>query len=170
MLGELGGVGARGAPLVALAAVAALAALVAFHHGAAEHPLLLRSEQYTLLDRLLRDQPEDANGFGLADPMRAVHRLQIHLRVPVRVEEHDRIGRRQVDAHAARASRDNVGKHARVSLIKLGNVEFSLDFVGGAVHAQVPVLAQAQKLLEQIERLSEGGEDEDPRFLTLQPL
>jgi hypothetical protein len=41
----------------------------------------------------------------LADAVRAVHRLQVHLRVPVRVVQDHDVRRRQVDAQPARARR-----------------------------------------------------------------
>jgi hypothetical protein len=49
----------------------------------------------------LGDQSEDVNLLLLTNSVRSVHGLEIGLRVPVRVKEHDNVGRGQVDAEAA---------------------------------------------------------------------
>ena len=56
-----------------------------------------------LLDRVRGDEPEDPDLLLLADPVRAVLRLEVHLRVPVRVVENDDVGRVEVDPEATRA-------------------------------------------------------------------
>ena len=57
-------------------------------HKRVKVQLLHRPVQDLLLDRVLGDEPEDLDRLGLADPVRPVLRLQIHLRVPVRVVQH----------------------------------------------------------------------------------
>ena len=56
-----------------------------------------------LLDCALRREPVDDDRFGLADAVRAVLSLQVLLRVPVGVEEDDRVRGDEVDALAAGA-------------------------------------------------------------------
>ena len=46
------------------------------------------------------------------------HRLQVHLRVPVRVVEDDDVGRRQVDAEAAGARRQHEDELFAVRLVE----------------------------------------------------
>lgn len=101
-----------------------------------------------LLDRVVRDEAEDAHLeppktspsarkwsaetensvkdgpdlFGLADAMGAVHGLQVHLRVPVRVEEDDDVGRGQVDAEAAGARRQHEDELGAALGVELGNL------------------------------------------------
>src|SRR5690606_25569210 len=59
-----------------------------------------------LLDRALRHEAHDGDRFRLADAVRAVARLILGRRVPPRIEVDDRIGRREVEAGAARLQRD----------------------------------------------------------------
>lgn len=49
-------------------------------------------------DGVLRDEAEDVDLSLLADAVCAVHRLQVHLGVPVRVVQDHGVGRLQVDA------------------------------------------------------------------------
>jgi hypothetical protein len=65
--------------------------------------LLRRPLQHPLLHAPLRDEPEHVNLLRLPDPMRAVHRLQVRLRVPVRVVQDDDVGGGEVDAEPAGA-------------------------------------------------------------------
>ena len=75
------------------------------------HRLLLRASPYLLLcalhDAVLsgaaRDEAINVYRLLLAEAVHARHGLQVHLRVPVGVEENARVGRLQVDAEAARA-------------------------------------------------------------------
>ena len=98
----------------------------------AEQPLLVGLLEDVLLDRALAYQPVDVDVSGLADPvapetygrgtfLKTVHwdlflatvpvlRLCVHGRVPVRVVEDDGVGARQIDAHSARASRQDETK------------------------------------------------------------
>ena len=76
------------------------------HHGVLQAELLVGQLKHVVLVGALGAQLVDLHGLGLADPMYARHRLHIVLRVPVGVEDNDRVGRGQVDPHAARARRE----------------------------------------------------------------
>ena len=60
--------------------------------------LELGALEHLLLNRVLGDEAEDLDLLPLPDAVRAVHRLQVGLRVPIGVVDDDRIGRLQVDA------------------------------------------------------------------------
>mmetsp|Transcript_46840 Transcript_46840/g.62009 ORF Transcript_46840/g.62009 Transcript_46840/m.62009 type:complete len:124 (-) Transcript_46840:1428-1799(-) len=55
---------------------------------------------------VLCDQPVHEHVLALPDTVSSVHRLQVDLRVPVRVVQHYMVRRHQVDTEAACASRD----------------------------------------------------------------
>ena len=59
-----------------------------------------------LFQRALGNQPVHVDDLLLPDTVRAVHRLQVRLRVPVRVIEDDDVGGGEVDAEPARAGRE----------------------------------------------------------------
>jgi hypothetical protein len=65
----------------------------------------------------LGDQSEDVNLLLLPNSVRSVHGLEIGLRVPVRVKEHDYVGGRQVDAEAASAGSEKEDELLRVGLV-----------------------------------------------------
>mmetsp|Transcript_22804 Transcript_22804/g.58024 ORF Transcript_22804/g.58024 Transcript_22804/m.58024 type:complete len:574 (+) Transcript_22804:400-2121(+) len=65
--------------------------------------LLVRLLNHLLLNRVLNAEAEHLHLLLLADAMRAVHGLQIHLRVPVAVVQNDDVGGGQVDTQAAGA-------------------------------------------------------------------
>ena len=56
----------------------------------------------------------DVDRVLLPDPVRAGHRLEVVLRVPVRVEDDDGVGRREVDAEAAGAGGEQEDEVARI--------------------------------------------------------
>ena len=56
----------------------------------------------------------DVDRVLLPDPVRARHRLEVVLRVPVRVEDDDGVGRREVDAEAAGAGGEQEDEVARI--------------------------------------------------------
>jgi len=58
------------------------------------------------LDAPAGDEAEDEHLVRLAEPVRARQRLDVVVRVPVRVVEHDGVGGGEVDAQAARARRE----------------------------------------------------------------
>ena len=63
-------------------------------HQLIQSKLLRRTFENLLLDGVLRDEPEDDDLLGLADPMSSIHGLQIRLWVPVAVVQDDDVGRR----------------------------------------------------------------------------
>ena len=90
--------------------------IAAFDSDISEQAFLIGLLQNVLLDRLLADQPVNVHVPRLADAVAAVLRLRVHRRVPVRVVKDDRVGARQVDAHAARSSRQNETEYATVGI------------------------------------------------------
>eukprot|EP00964_Phaeocystis_antarctica_P120666 scaffold84396_cov59-Phaeocystis_antarctica.AAC.6 len=133
-------------PLAALAALAAvalgepldadggLAALL--DDERVQQQLLPRAPQHALLEGVLADEAVDAHLLGLADAVRAVLRLQVDLRVVARVVQHHRVRRGEVDAHAARARRDQVEEGLRGGRVERAHVHLARDAVGRAVEPE----------------------------------
>ena len=59
-----------------------------------------------LLDRLLRDQAVDKDLLLLSDTVGTVHRLQVNLRVPVRVIDYNMVSCHQIDSKTTCPCRD----------------------------------------------------------------
>ena len=76
------------------------------HHRMLEAQLLVGRGQHVHLVRVARDQLIDLHRLRLSDAVAARHGLDVILRVPVGVVYDDSVGRRQVDADAARPRRE----------------------------------------------------------------
>ena len=101
--GGQGGGGSVGEGFAAAAARAAgdgvgARSVHALNDEVVEHHFLLGPLQDVFLDRPGREEAVDVDRLRLPDAVRARHRLEIVLRVPVRVEDDDRVGGGQVDA------------------------------------------------------------------------
>mmetsp|Transcript_16565 Transcript_16565/g.57911 ORF Transcript_16565/g.57911 Transcript_16565/m.57911 type:complete len:886 (+) Transcript_16565:420-3077(+) len=133
-----------------------------------EVQLTLRALDDLLLHSLLRDEAEHAHLLLLPDAVRAIHGLQVHLRVPVAVVEDDDVGRGEVDAEPAGARGQQ--EHEAVALVLRVAVDGLLPQVArdGTVQALVHVAAEAQVLLERVEHLDELREDEHAVALRLE--
>ena len=79
--------------------------------------LLRRPLQHPLLDATLRDEPEHIHLLRLPNPVRAIHRLQVSLRVPVRVVQDDNVSSGEVDAEAPSTGRKQEDELLRVGLV-----------------------------------------------------
>mmetsp|Transcript_34656 Transcript_34656/g.115829 ORF Transcript_34656/g.115829 Transcript_34656/m.115829 type:complete len:237 (+) Transcript_34656:433-1143(+) len=82
--------------------------------GGIEVELALSALDDLLLHRALNHKPVHDHLASLADPVRAIHRLQVHLRVPVAVEQDHRVGGGEVDPEPARARREEENERVRV--------------------------------------------------------
>tara|TARA_B100000768_G_C11156957_1_gene322813 strand:- start:56 stop:430 length:375 start_codon:yes stop_codon:yes gene_type:complete len=98
----------------------------------------------------------------LPDAVRARHRLQVHLRVPVRVEEDDRVGALQVEAEAAGARGEHEYEVGRVGRVELRQQVAAVVTLGVAIEPQVAVPHHLAVLLEQVHELHHLREDEHP--------
>ena len=76
-----------------------------------------------LVDGVLRDEPEHPDLLRLADPVGAIHGLQVHLGVPVGVVQDHDVSRVQVDAEAAGPR----GQHEHELFAALGIVVLDLS-------------------------------------------
>ena len=125
-----------------------------------EAELLVGRIEEVHLVRISRHQPVDAHELGLADAMAARLGLQIVLRVPVGIVDDDRVGGRQVDAHAARARAQQEEKGIRVR--RAVAVDGSLPLVAShrPVQALVAEASQLDVLLDQVEEHRELREEE----------
>jgi hypothetical protein len=71
--------------------------------------------------------------------MRTIHCLQIDLRIPVRIIDDDGVGRRQIDAEAAGAGRQQKDKLAAVRPIEILNSRLAI------VARRLPIQSQIGK-------------------------
>ena len=133
-----------------------------------ESKLLIGSIEQVHLVRLARHQAVDAHQLGLSDAMAARLGLQVVLRVPVGVVDDDGVGRRQVDADAARARAEEEEEGGRA--FRTEAVDGLLPFVTGdrAIEPLVLEAAQLDVLLDEVQEHRELREDEDAVALLLQ--
>lgn len=93
----------------------------------------VRAFEEVLLDGAARCQAVDKHGFRLPDAVRAVLRLQVLLRVPVRVEQDHRVRRREVDALPASPGAEEEDPACRVRverpdlLVAVGLLDAAVD-------------------------------------------
>ena len=132
-----------------------------FLHGALED---------LLLDRLLDDHPVHRHRLLLADPVRAILRLDVGLRVPVRIEEDDRVGRLQVDAEPAGPRRQEEDELRRALRVERDDRLVALGAARAAVDPAVLVLPHAAVVLEDVEHSRHLREDQHSVAVLLQPL
>lgn len=130
-----------------------------------EPQLLLRDLEHLLLDRVLRTQTIHVHLVLLTDAVCAVHGLQVHLRVPVGVEQDHGVGSGQVDAEPARTRGQQEEEHAvgpiLRALLELLHDLPALGAVGVAVNAPVRVLAHEAIVLQDVEQRRHLREDQD---------
>mmetsp|Transcript_22778 Transcript_22778/g.67502 ORF Transcript_22778/g.67502 Transcript_22778/m.67502 type:complete len:715 (+) Transcript_22778:982-3126(+) len=140
--------------------------------GVVHLQLLLRALDNLLLDRVLGDETEDLDLLLLPDPVRAVHRLQVGLRVPVAVVDDDRVGRLQVDAEPARARGEEEEEAVRVGLVEGVNHLLPLRPTRRPVDAAIVkaiLVPVGAVVLEDVEHARHLREDEDAGALRLEP-
>ena len=101
---------------------------------------VLGSCQDALLHRVDGQQSQHAHLVLLPDPVRAVLRLQILVRVPVGVEDDDRVGRLQVQTETARARRQDEDEVLRVGRVELLEHLSAIVRASRAVQTQVLVI------------------------------
>ena len=83
-----------------------------------EIALALQEGEDPFLHRVLRDQPVDEHGLALPDTVRAIGRPILERRVPPRVEEQDRTGRREAQARVACLSEVSLPHHAATATVR----------------------------------------------------
>lgn len=122
------------------------------HHNAFQCALLLRALPEALFDGAGRQQAEHENRLALANAMASVLRLKILLRIPVRVEDHHRVGRRQVQPQSAGARRQQKDKNARV-IVKPINMLLPLLPPHRAVQPAVAIASPRHVALQNVQHL-----------------
>ena len=137
--------------------------LVVVRDDALQPPLVLRDLQQVHVERLQRDQPVHGHGALLPEAMRAVHGLDVLLRVlgmsaeddahPVGVVEHHGVGGAEVDAQPARARGEQEHGHGGVGVEALDGVLARL-LQRGAVDGAVVPAAEEAVVLQQVQRLA----------------
>lgn len=120
-------------------------------------------------DGVLRNETVDCNGARLTDPVAAVLRLQVHRRIPIRVEEDDGVRADEVQANSACPSGENHGKDSRVA-VELLDPELPFVRGDGAVEAEIGKTQESEEPLENREHSRELGENEHPVAFRREPL
>ena len=100
--------------------------------------------------------------------MAARHALQVVLRVPVGVEDDDRVGGGQVDADAARARREQEEERARCRVREAVDCLLALILTHRAVEALITPSTRIYQILNQIQQLCKLREEEDAMTLALE--
>ena len=116
----------------------------------AEMALLIGLLEDVLLHGALAHQPVDVHVARLPDAVRAVLRLRVHRRVPVRVVENHRVGAHQIDAQTARPRAEDEDEHLSV-VVELLHHLLALGERRGAVHSQIREVVHVQKRLEDVQ-------------------
>lgn len=104
----------------------------------------------------------------LPNPVRAIHRLQVHLRIPVRIIQHHDICRRKVDPQTARARGQQKHKPFRAFAVKLVDRELAVHARGVAVDAAVLVTAVDAVVLQNIDDTRHLRKNKNPRAALLE--
>ena len=151
------------AALVVVAVGALFRVVAVADDGVLEAKLLVGRVEEVHLVRVTRHEPVDAHKLRLADAVAARLRLQVVLRVPVGVVDDDRVGRGEVDAHAARARAEQEEKGGRAGLAE--PVDGGLALVAGdrAVEALVGQALEINVLLDEVEQHRELREGHGAR-------
>uniref|UniRef100_A0AAG5DLD8 Uncharacterized protein n=1 Tax=Anopheles atroparvus TaxID=41427 RepID=A0AAG5DLD8_ANOAO len=100
--------------------------------------------------------------------MRPVHRLQVHLRVPVGVIDDDHVGRGQVDAQPAGTRRQHEDELGAVLRVVVGDHVRAVLVRRLAIEPAVLVAAPVAKVLQDVQHARHLAEDEYARVLLLQ--
>ena len=135
-----------------------------------EDHLVLCALEDVLLDGVLRDEAVDVDELLLPDAVAARLRLQVVLRVPVRVEDDHRVRRREVDAEPARAGGEEEDEVLGAGLVEAVHRALALLAGHRAVEPLVLPALQAQVLREDVEHPHHLREDEHAVPGRLQPL
>mmetsp|Transcript_8845 Transcript_8845/g.30409 ORF Transcript_8845/g.30409 Transcript_8845/m.30409 type:complete len:769 (-) Transcript_8845:151-2457(-) len=138
-------------------------------HERVQLELLVRLLDDLLFDGVLRAEPVHVNLLLLANSVSAVHGLQVHLRVPVRVVQDDDIGGVQVDSEATCPRGKQEGKLLRVGGVVRIDALLPVLSRGVSVNPAVLVPPKEHVVLEDVEQAGHLGEDKDARTLLLQP-
>mmetsp|Transcript_13247 Transcript_13247/g.35347 ORF Transcript_13247/g.35347 Transcript_13247/m.35347 type:complete len:371 (-) Transcript_13247:1139-2251(-) len=120
--------------------------------------LVLGRLQHGFLHCVRRGEPEDEHRLLLADAVAAVLRLQVGVRVPVRVEDDTRVCRHQVDAQPSRAGGEE--EDVRLALVELVHRLEAISGSDAPVKSPRGEPAHLAVVLEDVEHLRHLGEDE----------
>ncbi len=123
------------------------------NHLAVDVQLLVCPLEDHLLNRVLRDQPVDPHLVLLANPVGPVLGLEILVRVPVRVENHNCVRSLQVEPQTTGPGREQEAEVLRVRCIE--QLEHRLAVVGLRCAVQPEVLdpAEPQEVLHDVHDL-----------------
>ena len=107
---------------------------------------------------MLRHEAEDEDGLLLPDTVRAVLRLQVHLRVPVLVEENDSVRSNEIDAETsgAGAEEEEVGRIGPSTVIELVHLQPAVLLLRAAVDAaHFEALEERRPVLDDVKHCCE---------------
>lgn len=110
--------------------------------------------------RFFCDEPIDNDFPFLADTMRPVNGLQVHLRVPIRIEYDNDVGLMEVDANTARPRRQNEDLFLAIWILKIINTEVTLVCRRLPVNSTIPIATNSKHVIKNIHELRHLTEDE----------
>jgi hypothetical protein len=121
-----------------------------------------------LLDRALSDQPVNDDLLLLADPVRAVDRLQVNLGVPVAIKQNNDVGLMQIDAESSRTCRQNEHLLVRLWVLEVLNAHLSVIRRGLSINAAVLVASVPEEVVKDVQQSRHLTENEHFKLLLQQ--
>mmetsp|Transcript_40485 Transcript_40485/g.61745 ORF Transcript_40485/g.61745 Transcript_40485/m.61745 type:complete len:265 (-) Transcript_40485:1912-2706(-) len=125
--------------------------LASLHDQVIDLQLASRPLDDLLFDRFLGYEPVDDNVSLLADSMGSVDCLQVHLRVPVGIEDYNHIGRMQINSNSSSPGRQNEELLVGVFLLEVFDARVSLSSRGLAIDTAVLVASNTQAIIEDVQ-------------------
>ena len=114
-----------------------------------------------LFNGLLGNKSVDNDLPLLADSVRPVNGLQVHLGIPVRVEKYHDVGLVEVDADAASSGREDEDLFLALRVLKVINPEIALVSWSLPIDSAVFVATNPKHVVENVHQLGHLAEDED---------
>mmetsp|Transcript_25290 Transcript_25290/g.84465 ORF Transcript_25290/g.84465 Transcript_25290/m.84465 type:complete len:709 (+) Transcript_25290:2926-5052(+) len=114
-----------------------------------------------LLDAPLLHEPVHCDGAPLPNAVCTVNGLEVHVGVPILLEEDDVVGKGKVDPKTTRSRADEVNEIVLILAVEVSHVQLSEHPRGAAVHAQIPEATQFAVSLEHVQGRVELGKDQD---------
>ncbi|KAH9409282.1 hypothetical protein TYRP_010285 [Tyrophagus putrescentiae] len=127
-----------------------------------EVQLVLGRRQNALLHRVHSDQPQHPHLILLPNSMRPILRLQILVRIPVRIKDDDRIGRLQIQPQTSGSSGQQKDKVVRLLGVEHSQQGASIFSFCGSIQSHVLVPPVAKVVLNDGHRVGHLTEEQHP--------
>ena len=110
--------------------------------------------------RFFCDEPINNDFPFLADTVRPVDGLQVHLRIPIRIENDDDVGLMEVDANTAGPRREYEDLLLALGILEVINAEVALVRRRLPVDSTIPIASNPQHVVKNVHELRHLAEDE----------